>query len=504
MNGDRAKEWVKAVLQLVVDVINGVGDTEKLNILVTQYGDFTDEEKNMVHRLVLEQFEVKDSILILSFIKNVMKLPGFSLDMAEQIYKVDYGFKELIMLELQAKNIPYKLKRKLHERVVCDLASNLSRRYEYIPVENRVKNRIVIITEQILSLYHAPTRLVMEYIYTLVKYYQYDVRLYICTEDYIVAPDVALGGYVYNSVAHNADVVEYRGIKIPYCQYLLSNTSWEQYEKMLRDIYDYNPEFVLELGVANAIADLPEIFTTTVNQSMQINAPVSEADILLRYVQMDESAEREYQEALSPHQIQLFMNKKFPALFDITGKSYKREELGLPVDKFIVVIVGNRLDLEVSDEFLDVIKGILDINEEIDLAVIGDVTELDNRIEQMGISDRIHFLGYCDDLYGTYESVVDLYLNPKRTGGGWSSGIALYAGIPVVTLPNCDVAYNVGSSFIVNDYSDMKNIVVRYAEDKEFYNKQREEALEYRKHNGEAGVVKFVGEMLEKVKGVMK
>lgn len=504
MNKDRSKEWVKAVLQLIVEVINGVGDNERLDALIIQYEDFTDEEKNMVHRLILEQFDVKDSILILSFINNVMKLPGFSLDMAKQIYKVDYGFKELIMLELQTKNIPYKLKKKLHERVVCDLASNLTRRYEYIPVENRVKNRIVIIAEQLLSLRHAPTKLVMEYIYTLVKYYEYDVRLYVCTEDYMVAPDVALNGYVYNSVDYNTNVVEYKGIKIPYYQYLLSETSWEQYEKMLRDIYDYNPEFVLELGVINPIADLPEIFTTTVNQSMQIKAPVSEADILLRYVQMDETAEREYQEALSPHQIQLFMNKKFPALFDITGKSYKREELGLSADKFVVAIVGNRLDIEVTDEFLEIIKDILDINERIDFVVIGDVVELDNRVEQMEISHRIHFLGYCGDLYGMYESAVDLYLNPKRTGGGWSSGIALYAGVPVVTMPNCDVAYNVGSSFIVNDYNEMKDIVVRYAEDKEFYNRQREEALEYRKHNGEAGVVEFVGEMLAKVKGAMK
>ena len=94
MNKDRSKEWVKAVLQLIVEVINGAGDNEGLDDLIIQYEDFTDAEKNMVHRLILEQFEVKDSILILSFINNVMKLPEFSLDMAKQIYTVDYGFKE--------------------------------------------------------------------------------------------------------------------------------------------------------------------------------------------------------------------------------------------------------------------------------------------------------------------------------------------------------------------------------------------------------------------------
>ena len=74
MNKDRSKEWVKAVLQLIVEVINGAGDNEGLDDLIIQYEDFTDEEKDMVHRLILEQFDVKDSILILSFINNVMKL----------------------------------------------------------------------------------------------------------------------------------------------------------------------------------------------------------------------------------------------------------------------------------------------------------------------------------------------------------------------------------------------------------------------------------------------
>ena len=85
MNKDRSKEWVKAVLQLIVEVINGAGDNEGLDDLIIQYEDFTDAEKNMVHRLILEQFEVKDSILILSFINHIMKLPEFSLDMAKQI-----------------------------------------------------------------------------------------------------------------------------------------------------------------------------------------------------------------------------------------------------------------------------------------------------------------------------------------------------------------------------------------------------------------------------------
>lgn len=77
---------------------------------------------------------------------------------------------------------------------------------------------------------------------------------------------------------------------------------------------------------------------------------------------------------------------------------------------------------------------------------------------------RIHFLGYCMDLPGTYRA-LHLYLNPRRLGGGWSSAMALMAGLPVVTLPACDVAYNVGGEFTVTTEEEMVDAVIRYASD---------------------------------------
>ena len=70
-------------------------------------------------------------------------------------------------------------------------------------------------------------------------------------------------------------------------------------------------------------------------------------------------------------------------------------------------------------------------------------------------------MGYCTDLKGVV-GALDLYLNPDRLGGGWSSAIALYAGIPVVTFEKGDVAYNVSEKFVVRDYKEMYEVIRKY------------------------------------------
>ena len=65
----------------------------------------------------------------------------------------------------------------------------------------------------------------------------------------------------------------------------------------------------------------------------------------------------------------------------------------------------------------------------------------------------------------------DLYVNPKRSGGGSSVSEALYQGIPAVTLPVGDVSVAAGADFWVPDYSTMKQLILRYATEKEFYDR---------------------------------
>lgn len=92
--------------------------------------------------------------------------------------------------------------------------------------------------------------------------------------------------------------------------------------------------------------------------------------------------------------------------------------------------------------------------------------------------------------------VTDLYLNPERAGGGFSSVMALMAGIPVLTLPDCDVARMAGEAFTVPDYEAMADAAAAYVSDTEFYQRQAEKANETKEQNSPLKMEAYAKELL--------
>ena len=72
-------------------------------------------------------------------------------------------------------------------------------------------------------------------------------------------------------------------------------------------------------------------------------------------------------------------------------------------------------------------------------------------------------------------SIAQLFLNPVRQGGGAGADVAVRNKIPVVTLPNCDVASIAGESFCCEKLREFPEIVSRYCHNQKFYDKQKME-----------------------------
>ena len=82
-------------------------------------------------------------------------------------------------------------------------------------------------------------------------------------------------------------------------------------------------------------------------------------------------------------------------------------------------------------------------------------------------------LGRVNDVLGILEC-MDLYVNPKRRGGGFSVMEAFKAGIPAVTIAFGDVAAAAGTEFCVENYEEMLDVIEKYIEDKVFYQEKCE------------------------------
>lgn len=74
-----------------------------------------------------------------------------------------------------------------------------------------------------------------------------------------------------------------------------------------------------------------------------------EAQILLREGRSLADLEQEYERMLEDRQKQLFLDKTFPAVINRSKTIYERKQFGLPDNKFIVAIVGNRLNTEIDE-----------------------------------------------------------------------------------------------------------------------------------------------------------
>ena len=113
-------------------------------------------------------------------------------------------------------------------------------------------------------------------------------------------------------------------------------------------------------------------------------------------------------------------------------------------------------------------------------------------------------MGFTDDILSRLE-LCDLYVAPKRVGGGTSVVEAMFKGLPVVVLNHGDMAVNAGEEFCVNDYKDMQKKILEYYANPEYYKEMSQKAVKRAEQvlDSETEFVKAIKEM-EQQEGISK
>ena len=508
--------WVKNALELCVKALQREDKLmkEEFTEPAEEFSSFSPQEKQAVFELMENSLQDHRALVcVYSCIIQNTDLQEFEKLLMNHILSCNYDVLSGCMLELQVvKTIMgcYQEKRSLHRSNAEKLRRAIGREQFYIPVESRNSKRIVIITEQLSAvLLHAPTAVTLNIAYILKKHLHYEVFIFICPCDYKKIPEGMWYQPMYTaSVDGIRDMqidIGYKDEVFPGYQINMDTPDCiQKYGRMLEMIEEWNPAFVLGLGVANPVLDLVNEITTVAVMAMSTTCPLSDSEILFRLARQEEEKEREYEAELNQNQRQIFMGQNLPVIVEgQENRKYSRAGLGLPSDKFIIVIVGNRLDIEIDEKFIALMKSVLTENPDCVFSIIGEVIELKKYFGGMEYQNKIFYLGYCPDLLGTY-GVMDLYLNPERAGGGWSSAMALMAGVPVVTFPNCDVAYNVGERFVVSDYTEMEAVINKYVTEQDFMKGMKQYAGECGTGNAEEKMIKFVQSMVDGINAVLE
>ena len=472
------KEWLNQVVQICVAGTTFEQKKELMQKKQEEFEQFDENTKNAIHELFRTGFEARDSVYILSVFLACLSPIAWEDDLITCVLREEsYTYAESIMIEYQLKCLQlgnYEQRKLLRKKTVSKLDQFGLCAGAYVPVAHRNANRIVIITEQMLNDNHSPTRVVLNHIFYL-QQLGYDILVFSCPSDAYLAEGVWYRYWhaVSTEEYHGKTMVRiFRDEQVRFHQINLCGADcMESYRGMIDFIREWNPLFVYEIGLVNAIGDMLTGMTTVVSEMLSIkDCSVSNAQIIVRMEENEKNIEDQINRNMESYQTQLWIKEDMPIFFEKDQIEVTRNQLHLPEDKFLIAVVGNRLDRECGLEFVELLRNILQNIPKVGVVIIGDTKELNAHLQEY---DNSYCIGYQKHLQNVY-NVMDLYLNPERAGGGYSAQMALQEGLPIVTLPGGDVAYMAEKDFTVADYEEMYAVVQRYVQDEVFRSRQRE------------------------------
>lgn len=358
--------------------------------------------------------------------------------------------------------------RLLYTHIFIRLKNALDMDFSYQMIDSRDHNSIIITTNQFLSINHAPTIRVLDYSYTIQKNFNKKITIINTSELNFHKHKHLETDFSFSFLDNYSGTskITYKGEEFEFYQVSERMPNLEIYRKLITIIHDIRPLMIYNIGASNLLSDLCSEFTATASLPCSYDIPISCSRYLLVARKID-SNDQEVLNYLSKDQVIIETN--FNYVDDADTTVYSREDFGLESDSFIGCIVGNRLDSEIDDEFIDFLKKVIDTTD-IHIVFIGIIEDQKRITGKMGENRyRVHFLGYQQHAKAII-SLTDLYINPKRKGGGRSCFEALTYGIPVITPNMGDVYYACKGTISATNYMDMYSSIIECYTNQDYYN----------------------------------
>ncbi|MCW2243736.1 glycosyltransferase [Azospirillum canadense] len=330
----------------------------------------------------------------------------------------------------------------------------VSRRWGIVPPRRTPRDgpirRVAVLTNQLTNDQHQPSRDCFDYASRLQDDFGLDVAIINCNtmplrlENLFIPPMMAEVVAAYDGVV----ALQMFGRCVKMASFTDRAFSKDKIGAIVDAIDDFDPDLLVCFGGANVVGDLfadsdarPVVCIPTTS-----GMTISLAHLVLGYEEGDHTAHMPamYREPFARR------FRPFTLGFSPPPTAGDEGDHGLGNAPFVFCVVGTRLDLEVTAEFLDVADAILDRCPGALMAFAGAAVELPARLAATRNAARMCSLGHVADIRAFYRR-CHAYLNPSRQGGGGSAAYAIAEGLPVVTLAWGDVASVAGEGIPVPD-----------------------------------------------------
>ncbi len=428
-------------------------------------------------------------VFILSILFVIGKKPVYLDKMVEVIFNKDVPYNIKMYLYWQIVRIRFSEKLetvqldllKIYKYIFDEYKKEVNVKLKYIQPEERNRKNVVVITGQFLGELHAPTRVVLAHVNLLIKKLDYNVILINAVDQPIQMEAPFFNGWCANHVPewNGWRDVTYKDNLFSVYQSQGSLSNLEEIRRMVQIVVDRKPFFVMNIGGSSILADLCLEYTDILNVSLSHELNITLGGLHLLSVKVDSKLKKEIE--AKKLQDKVILEARCYEQQKQCG-TFKRSDFGVAEDVFLIAVVGNRLDLEVDKLFLQFIEALVGELPQIEVLFIGKYLQYEESIQEYSnLKKKSNYIGIQEDLLAVYE-ICDLYLNPPRSGGGFSAIDALSKAMPVLTFAGGDVAEVSYHEWEMESYEDMKDIIETFIKDQKAFRKAKMKARELGDH----------------------
>lgn len=324
-------------------------------------------------------------------------------------------------------------------------------------------DRVLFVSHQILSPFHAPTKVCFDYAQGLARRGRQVLILNVNALPTRIDCGF-FGAYVANV---NPDLRGVQRLPLGDQEVVLHSSlpagiERAKVDRLLRVGLGFRPGLVIAQGEVNLVADALSRWIPTICLPTSVRDPITRAHGIGDYTG------RMGVPGVAARGLVGF-RPAVRALSNATpiaeaGATYSRSRWSLDDDRFVFAVVGSRLADEIEPSFEATLARILDRCPRAALLIVGIETFAWNHPALERCSDRIRFVFREPDLRALF-AACDAFLNPPRNGGGISAAIALAEALPILTLGGGDVAAVVGEAHALPDRKAMIEAAVGLVEE---------------------------------------
>lgn len=376
------------------------------------------------------------------------------------------------------------------------LTKKLCKMYDFHIKTNNIRKdmdgkirKILIVVGSLRNHKHAPTLVVMQFSGMLaelgyeVQVIPLDINSNIAWEFPVFRPVHSLAYYGSREFEEYQKTAKHRNVDIEYTDLIDPK---EKMQQELNKIIMFSPDLIIDMGTETSIISYvySKYFLTL---CIPLNS--CQASTYFTYFgvidhEMFVTANEIYHSVDNKQILQL------PSPIIPKAKAKTKYERGsyplalLDRDDFVLISVGNRIGAELTEDFINIVCEKLLAKQNIKWLIVGGKSNyIAQRYEELLAAQKIVFIPYEDDLPALYQ-ICDVYISPKRRGGGTSVFWAMHYGLPIAQAfsSQADAFLIIGRENSIGEtYGQMANYVLnlwehpkKYAEASE---KMRRRAL---------------------------